>query len=214
MKLTTLRTAAVAAMAAGTFFCCSAGTVAWYRFDEGELGERVGASVVVENAANPGVLTGFCRQHNSSGGISDVDSGYMPAAACGFGEGNGVIDPDTREKHPNGRAFSFVTSNFKSNANAVHNGDGGCVMVPQTDALHLSNFTLECFFKMAPLSVSQTNTTSQQILVCLPKATQYASGKDNYAFALYVHSGKDQILARICDSSGAYKDTFTSEKKK
>lgn len=215
MELMTQSRAVIAAVAAGAGFICNAGTVAWYRFDEGTMGERVGSTVEIVNSANPGTLTGYCRQQNnisSPKGISDVDTGYFPTATGGFNAGNGVVDPASREKHPNGRAFSFTTSYYASGSNnSLHNGDGGCVTVQQTDAVHLSSFTVECFFKMAALSADQINNTTEQILVCLPRATTYSGGNGNYAFALYTHAKKNQVLACVCDSSGMNKVTYTAE---
>ena len=190
-------------------------TVAWYRFDEGTLGSRLSATVEIINSAAPGTLTGYCRQQNSSDGISEVDTGYMPTAAAGFPVGNGVFDPASRDKRPNGRAFTFTTSKWgvydSGTSYYVSKGNGGCVIVPQTSALHLRSFTVELFFKMDPIVLKdgESNSTSEQILVCLPKVADYsAAGK--YAFALFVNNKKRQLLAHIGNSS-TYQSIYTSE---
>lgn len=207
MKLMTQSRAVIAAVAAVAGFICNAGTVAWYRFDEGTTGERVGSSVEIVNSANPGTLTGYCRQQNSNGGISSVDTVYMPMAAAGFASGNGVVDPVTRAKAMNDRAFAFTTSKWgvydSGTSYYVSKGDGGCVVVPQTDALHLSSFTVECFFKMTPIELKdgESNNTSEQILVCLPNSTDYSTGYGQYAFALYVNNKNRTISGQVRNAS-------------
>ena len=61
-------------------------TVAWYRFDEGAVGSRVGSSVTIENAANPGHLTGKCQyQDNASGSLFDSeDDAQLPICTNAF----------------------------------------------------------------------------------------------------------------------------------
>ena len=217
MKLMTQSRAVIAAVAAGAGFICNAGTVAWYRFDEGTLGERVGSTVEIVNSANPGTLTGYCRQQNTSApvGVSAVDTGYFPMAVAGFNAGNGVIDPVSREKLPNRRAFSFTTSKWgvydSGTSYYVSKGDGGCVTVPQTAALHLSSFTVECFFKMDPIELKdgETNNSSEQILVCLPSSTDYST-PGRYAFALYVVNKTGRVYGLVWNGS-SWKGVSSSE---
>ena len=206
--------AGAAVLACGAHLC-SGDVVAWYRFSEGTTGERVGSSVEIVNSANPGTLTGYCRQQNSNGGstfasttyISDVDTGYMPVATAGFVVDNGVIDPVTRDKLANGRAFAFTTSTWNvlnNNKYNVSGGSGGCVTVAQNAAFYLSSFTVECFFKMDLLALGegQTDATSEQILVCLPNAAGGSSTpQGQYGFSLGVRRDKHQIWAQVRDSS-------------
>ncbi len=179
------------------WFSADAGTVAWYRFNEGTLGARVDSSIVIENSANPGQLQGRCQQQMANGTLSTTDTGYMPMSVAGFPAGNGVVDPITRSKAANDRAFRFLTSKWgDSNEGGaghyyVSKGDGACVTVPHDDRFHLSSFTVECFFRMDPIELSegQVNDTSEQVLVCLPTGI----GNGSYSFYLWIVNNLHRI---------------------
>ena len=197
------------------WFSADAGTVAWYRFNEGTLGARVDSSIVIENSANPGQLQGRCQQQMANGTLSTTDTGYMPMSVAGFPAGNGVVDPITRSKAANDRAFRFLTSKWgdPNEGGAGHyyvsKGDGACVTVPHDDRFHLSSFTVECFFRMDPIELSegQVNDTTEQVLVCLPTGI----GNGSYSFYLWIVNKLHRIhggmwgLNNVC-SNLDYKD--------
>ncbi len=140
-------------------------TIAWYHFNEGTVGGRVGSSATIENAANPGHLTGKCQQIDTSGAFSDADTGYMPVSSNAFPNGVGVSDASA--KCLNEQAFFFHNANYDANhdSTSVNYSMGSAVTVAHDTALELSSFTVELFFKSA---VGNGQSSGDQALVVMP----------------------------------------------
>ena len=144
------------------------GTVAWYKFDEGTVGERVGSSVAITNSANPGMLTAKCQQVDTAGAFSDTDTGYMPTSIASFPAGIGLSDAVTQRKYANDRGFFFHNANYDANhaSTSVNYSMGSAVTVAHgNSALNLPSFTVELFFKSA---VANNQSNGDQALVVMP----------------------------------------------
>ena len=189
-------------------FGADAETIAWYRFGEGTPGERVPASTTIQNAANPGVLTGYCRQVDSTGTLSDTDTGYFPIQTNAFPSTLGVTDPVGLTKAANDRTFYFHTSKWDAwnGVSKISNADQGsssCVIVPYDDALALSdNWTIECFFKSA---ITNYQSEGFQTILAL-RNDEGNSGR--YSWHIYAH--KDGSLrAQVHNyASGTWSQVF------
>ena len=191
-----MKKTSVSILAAIAAFAPSWGnTVAWYRFDEGTLGRRVGSSVTIENSANPGRLTGKCQyQDNGTGALSDSeDNAQLPIATNAFPIGIGLAAPSG--KAPNGQALFFHTAwwdaNHNNNNADTQNGAG--VAVQWDDAFELPTFTAECFFKS---SIANGKAAGNQTLVAMPGATMEA-----VAWSILVQNN-GQLLAQMNSTSG------------
>ena len=169
MKATTI----ALALFAGYTTVCEANTVAWYRFDEGTPGERVGSSIIIKNAGNPGHLTAKCQQVDTAGAFSNTDTGYMPASIAAFPSGIGISDAVTRRKYANDRTFFFHNANYDSNhaSTSVNYSMASAVTVAHDTALELPSFTVELFFKSA---VANNQSNGDQALVVMPNETWLA----------------------------------------
>ena len=146
-------------------------TIAWYRFNEGTIGDRVGSSVTIENSANPGHLTGKCQQIDTSGVFSDTDTGYMPISTNAFPDGVGVSAASA--KHTNEQAFFFHNANYDSShaSTTVNYSMSSAVTVAHDADLELSSFTVELFFKSA---VGNGQSNGDQALVVMPNTAWLA----------------------------------------
>lgn len=158
-----------------------AGTVAWYRFNEGTMGEIVLPSVTIENSANPGHLTGKCQQvaASATSGLSD-DTDRLPIATNAFPAGMGVQDNVGQGKYANERALFFRTDNLGWN-NTADGGKGSAVAVPYDDAFSNRTFSAECFFKSA---VRDGEARERQTLFSMPGLS--SSGNTYPAYSLSV----------------------------
>ena len=156
-------------------------TVAWYRFNEGTMGEKVLPSVTIENSANPGHLTGKCQQiaYSATSALSD-DTDRLPIATNAFPAGMGVQDNVGKAKFANERALFFRTDNLGWN-NMADCGKGSAVAVPYDDAFSNKTFSAECFFKSA---VRDGETSERQTLFSMPGLS--SSGNTYPAYALSV----------------------------
>ena len=148
-------------------------TIAWYRFNEGTIGDRVGSSVTIENSANPGHLTGKCQyQDNASGALFDSeDDAQLPICTNAFPNGIGLVA--SAAKYANERALFFHTAWWDANHNndyaETRNGSG--VSVQWSSDFALSAFTAECFFKS---SITNRQSSGNQTLVVMPGSTMEA----------------------------------------
>ena len=148
-------------------------TIAWYRFNEGIIGDKVGSSVTIENSANPGHLTGKCQyQDNASGALFDSeDDAQLPICTNAFPNGIGLVA--SAAKYANERALFFHTAWWDANHNndyaETRNGSG--VSVPWSSDFALSAFTAECFFKS---SITNRQSSGNQTLVVMPGSTMEA----------------------------------------
>lgn len=140
-------------------------TIAWYRFNEGTIGRRVGSSVIIENAAKPGHLVGKCQQVDTNGAFSDSEVGFVPFSTNAFPNGVGVSVASA--KYANEQAFFFHNANYDANhaSTTVNYSAASAVTVAHDAVLELSSFTVELFFKS---SVGNNQSNGDQALVVMP----------------------------------------------
>lgn len=193
-----LLTAVLSVFCLITFSVCGE-TIAWYRFNEGTLGSRVGSSVDVQNAANPGTLTGHCHQIATDGSIDDTDTGFMPTSDASISEVLGLYNPQAASKYANGRSFFFKTSIWDANHNVsgtADSGVGSCVTVPYDNALELTgSFTVECFFKSA---LANNQAAGFQTIIAL---RNNATSVGRYSYHIFTHN-EGSVGAQVISDSG------------
>ena len=171
----TMKAAALALAVTGAS-AANGSIIAWYRFNEGTFGSKVGSSVTIENSANPGVLTGKCQIRKSEAVMEDsTDGDYLPIATNAFPSGVGILEGGSGVKYANEHSLYFRNACATWSYN-TDTGNGSCVTVPRSAALAPSSFTVECFFKS--IVGSGTTQGSLQFLAVLPGSWRLAVQSD------------------------------------
>lgn len=119
--------------------------VAWYRFEEGRVGERTTAATTFSNAADPAKHVGRPYVHvptSTGADLATVPAELMPEHVEGCARR--ILDPVTGRSHANARALHF---DVKDNE-AQTGSPGGTVLVEDDAAFHLQSMTVECFVRI------------------------------------------------------------------
>lgn len=133
----------------------NAKTVAWYRLDCLEVGERATADTIVENIANPGTLQGVCRSVTSTDQSKNIvplgtDEDWMPKGAKGPGPGIWVYDPVAQTGSERKSSMHFGYDSLPTDL-GVNYGFGGMVYVADAGEMAtMSNITVEVIFRFDP----------------------------------------------------------------
>ncbi len=134
-----------AAMAACT---ATAKTIAWYHFDEGEIGTKPArGEPVILNAVDNSLYPGKAYQRDGNYVIASGAT-YMPVYTNAFPASVMWWDPVTGEKEHNGKALFFQS------AQSSAYGSGPTVRIEDGGALAPRTLTVECFFKSVPFAPS------------------------------------------------------------
>ena len=196
----TMKAAALALAVTGAS-AANGSTIAWYRFNEGTMGCKVGSSVTIENSANPGVFTGKCQYQESNIALGESeDEACLPIATNAFPIGIGVQNSQEQAKYPNERAFWFHTEHYTWSGQLSDTGKGATVTVPRNGAFAPSSFTVECFFK----SVNGNNWQqgNLQTLVALPGSWKLEVQKDGKLYgSVTASTGNTKTLSSPSNTS-------------
>ena len=196
----TMKAAALALAVTGAS-AANGSTIAWYRFNEGTMGCKVGSSVTIENSANPGVFTGKCQYQKSDIALGESeDEACLPIATNAFPIGIGVQNSQEQAKYPNERALWFHTAHYTWSGQLSDTGKGATVTVPRNGAFAPSSFTVECFFK----SVNGNNWQqgNLQTLVALPGSWKLEVQKDGKLYgSVTASTGNTKTLSSPSNTS-------------
>ena len=141
-----------------------ASTVAYWPL-AGENGVRTTTSDVFQNVANPGTMDAVpvsIKKGLGETGIGDGGSTYCPIGTNAFPSAYGVYDPVS------GTSRAAATGLYFQGEVSSH---CGAIRVVDPDALKVSSFTVEYFFKP-----NSTKTTTWQFMAVMPLLMKDADG--------------------------------------
>ena len=196
---------AIAAVVAG-MLGLQAKTVAWYHFNEGANGTfAAGGQPVVQNAADPGNLTGYPYRQKGCMDFGTAAGDYLPFYTNAFSSLT-WYDPVTGECDADGRSFYFNT------AGGDCSGNGATVLVSDNEKLHCEHITVECMAKIALRG--KTSLKNQTHLLTMRNADQASTPNQTTnlkAWGLFINAAGTLTLAiQTPNSDGTAADSSKS----
>ena len=173
---TKIQSAAIAVATVLTAGSLSAETVAWYHFNDLPSGEvPTGGALAITNAVNPGAMTAHAHSFVNATTELAANSSYIPIYTNAFPSGVTWLDPATGKKGSDGRSLFFRSSSGDGRFN------GGVAIVDDDSRLHVSQLTVELFYKFKLTGEATAIYTSPTLVA------QHASATENkIAWKIYI----------------------------